>query len=195
MNWMVNQHFGDFFNPILLWTNGNNIELPPAPTPEQLLASENSHWEIILKVTNRFGISTTVTRNVTPQLLSVTVTSDPPGRVIRVDSFYVTTPTSFVSWANQDLVLQAIDTDYYGWSEGGEQTHVLTLGDDSSATANADDYSVVAFFEPLSGPPSAAPTTSPASGFNTADDSSSSVVVPSGLIVATLLATIVLGIN
>lgn len=194
MNWMVNQHFGDFFVPILLWTNGNNIELPPAPTPEQLLASENSHWEIILTVTNRFGISTTVTRDVTPQLLSVTVTSDPPGRVIRVDSFYVTTPTSFVSWANQDLVLQAIDTDWYGWSDGGEQTHVLTLGD-SSATADADDYSVVAFFEPLTGPPVAAPSTPPASGFNKEDDSSSSVVVPSGLIVATLLATIVLGIH
>lgn len=163
MTWEVKQHHANHFHPFLEPTVGNRHRLQPAPSPEDFLAATNSYLEIILTVKNNLGIETTVSRNIMPTVLNVTVTSDPPGRVIRVDEFEVTTPTTFISWANHPLELFALDADFRKWSNDGAQEQVVVLPQFNPS------MELEAFFgdtlapspPPSSAKPTAAPTAAP----------------------------------
>ncbi|UCH24518.1 MAG: PQQ-dependent sugar dehydrogenase, partial [Trueperaceae bacterium] len=135
LTWEVRQHHADHWHPFLDPTPGNNLELAPAPEPEDFLAATNSFLEILLTATDSSGLSTTVSRTVMPRTVDLIFESDPPGLNLALDGFTVMTPTTEVSWENHNLQLDAPDqTDAGGiswrwesWSDGGAQQHTISV--------------------------------------------------------------------
>eukprot|EP00536_Pseudo-nitzschia_multiseries_P016937 jgi/Psemu1/292771/fgenesh1_pg.1302_\ len=124
LTWEVRKHHADHFHPFLDSTQGNNIELFPAPEPEDFFASTNSYLRIILTATDGDGVTTAVDRVVRPSLVTVAVETDPAGEglAVLVDGYSLTTPGSVVSWENHALRLTASDQGLYefsSWSDDG----------------------------------------------------------------------------
>lgn len=127
MKWEVRQHHANHYHPFLEPEVGNRVPLQAAPSPEDFLAANNSFLKVILTVTNEFGLETTVTRDVMPEIRQVEVLSVPAGRTIKVDDFEVTLPATFNSWPYHPLKLEAIDGDFRVWSNGGDKTQVVSV--------------------------------------------------------------------
>lgn len=143
LTWEVRQYHAEHYHPFLDETSGNNIPLPPAPEPEDLLAATNSYLEVLLTATDSNGVSTTVSRVVQPEKVNLTFESVPSGLGLTLDGTTVATPTTVVSWANHPLAATASDqTDSAGtlwtwesWSDGGDQSHVIQVGGDATYSA------------------------------------------------------------
>ena len=124
ISWEVRQHHGEHSHPFLDRQSGvgNGFKLDPAPSPEDLLAAENSFLEIIMYATDSYGLVTNVTRNVSPKKVLITIDSSPRGLKVLVDEYPVTTPKNITSWENQKLRLNVLDQNnltFVLWSVGG----------------------------------------------------------------------------
>jgi glucose/arabinose dehydrogenase len=134
--WEVRQHHAEHFHPFLEPTPGNGHSIV-APEPEDFLAATNSHLEVLLTATDSGGASTTVSRIIEPEKVDLTFESTPPGLDIVLDGFTLTTPVTVVSWADHSLNVNAPDQlddsatqwNWTSWSDGGAQTHPLTVPD------------------------------------------------------------------
>ncbi|KAL3922443.1 MAG: hypothetical protein SGILL_002205 [Bacillariaceae sp.] len=121
LQWEVRQHHADHYHPFLDPTNGNNIELFPAPEPEDFFASTNSYLRIILKATDFNGLSSEVDLLVQPRKIEVQVESQPTGLEISVENHPVTASSEIVSWERHNLRVFAPDQTPYRfkeWSDG-----------------------------------------------------------------------------
>lgn len=112
--------------------NGNNIDLSPAPKPEDFYASTNSYLEVILYAKDEeTGLTGKAVRLVQPSLVTVGIDSFPPGLIVRVDDEPVTAYQTIVSWKEQDLELIAEDQPPYifvSWSDGStDPNHSIRL--------------------------------------------------------------------
>jgi hypothetical protein len=144
MEWEVRQHHNTHYHPFLDITNGNRVLLQACPAPEDLLAATNSYLEIILTVTDDVGLKTTVTRDFAPKKRQVTIDSVPQGLVLKVDESEVTTPQTLVSWANHELLVEALEDENGGfkyWSDNGSQKHKVTV-----PTSVFDQLHLVAYY-------------------------------------------------
>ena len=120
LEWEVRKHHDDHFHPFF-GSEGNNLELPPAPGPEDFFASTNSYLEIILRATDEFGLTTEVSTVADPILVTVNIRSEPQGRVILVDGEPIETNQDITSWQEHEIHLTAQqDTTYsfVSWSDG-----------------------------------------------------------------------------
>ncbi len=135
--WEVRKHHADHFHPFLDLTHGNDLELFPAPEPEDFLAATNSYLEIILKATDGNGLTTTVNRLVQPLKINVGIESDPPDMELNVDAYPVTTSEQIVSWQNHKLTLKANDQPpfaFQSWWDGNtERERKITLEEDGQS--------------------------------------------------------------
>jgi PKD repeat protein len=119
LSWEVRQHHASHFHPFLTeGTLGNNIEILPAPSPEDLFAATNSYLEIRLTGTDSNGVSSTVSRNVMPKVVRMNFDTEPSGLIINIDGEYLTTPTSLISWENHELRVAAPEQDGYTFLGG-----------------------------------------------------------------------------
>ena len=147
LSWEVIRHHDTHTHPFLSATPGNGVTFV-APEPEDLLAVSNSYLEIILTATDANGLAATVSQRLDPQIVTVTMETDPPGLVVGVNGVASTGPADIPSWAGSGLDLTA-DTQgtpdgpvyvFAGWSDGGGASHRIT--------APPDDLTVTASFGP-----------------------------------------------
>ncbi len=109
LQWEVRQHHDAHFHPYLS-AGGAEVELI-APAPEDLSAVNTRYLDIRLTATDRRGNSTTITRELRPQIVLIQVGSVPQGVPIRVDGGTVgntvVTPEIVNSWPGYALELEA----------------------------------------------------------------------------------------
>jgi glucose/arabinose dehydrogenase len=132
LSWTVlvhhNTHTHSYFGP----ASGNNLTFQ-APAPEDLAATTTSYLEIYLTATDSGGASTTVRRDMQPQLVSITFDSMPTGLGLGVNGSSVTTPATLTSWVGYRLDVNAPTQDdssgqtwvFASWSDGGAQAHTI----------------------------------------------------------------------
>mmetsp|Transcript_29124 Transcript_29124/g.32691 ORF Transcript_29124/g.32691 Transcript_29124/m.32691 type:complete len:901 (-) Transcript_29124:137-2839(-) len=122
ISWEVRKHHADHWHPFLDEKTGNNMQLFPAPEPEDYLAATNSYLEIIMYATDLNGLVSTSTRNVYPRLVEVCVDSEPQGLEVYVDEYPITTPLRITSWVNHELRLRTTTNQdlhtFSSWSDG-----------------------------------------------------------------------------
>jgi hypothetical protein len=132
LSWTVLLHHNSHTHPYFGPSSGNNLTFQ-APAPEDLAATTTSYLEIYLTATDSSGASTTVRRDMQPQLVSVTLDSAPAGLSLNVNGATVNTPAMVTSWAAYRLGVNApTQTDSAGrtwafssWSDGGAQSHTI----------------------------------------------------------------------
>ena len=124
LTWEVRKHHADHFHPFLDRSNGNNLQLFPAPEPEDFFASTNSYLQIILKATDDNGLTAEVDRLVQPLKINVDIESDPPGIEVIVDAYPLKTSEQIVSWKSHKLNVFAKDQPpfkFKSWWDGNRQ--------------------------------------------------------------------------
>jgi len=134
LTWEVVKHHADHFHPFMDPTNGNDLELFPAPEPEDFFASTNSYLRIILTATDGDGLTTQTERIVHPWKINVNIESDPPGIEVTVDEHPLTTSGEIVSWQGHNLNVFARDQPPYifqkWWDGNTEQERKIALEED-----------------------------------------------------------------
>ncbi|WP_163990757.1 PQQ-dependent sugar dehydrogenase [Pyxidicoccus caerfyrddinensis] len=147
LTWEALLHHDSHTHPLLTATSGNNLTLT-APAPEELAAVPASFVEVRLTATDSQGRSTTVVRNVLPNIVDVTLASVPSGLTLGVNGGTVTTPVTLKSWEGYTLNITApAQADGTGawkvwasWSDGGARAHgYVTPATASSLTATYGD--------------------------------------------------------
>ena len=128
--WEVQQKHGNHFHPFLDYIAGNNIDLQPAPPPEDFLAADNSYLKIYMHVVDSDGVTTTKQRNVYPKKVSIDIDSKTRrGLKVVTDGFTVITPATITSWENHSMTLSVSDQGNFVFSSwnigGGRETKFL----------------------------------------------------------------------
>ena len=91
-------------------------------------------YRIYMTVTDSSGLSTTTTRDVTPNKSTITLSSNPQGLQVNLDGQPKTTPYTFVGVVGMSRTVQAVPLqDLSGqtyrvqsWSDGGSATHMIS---------------------------------------------------------------------
>lgn len=125
-----NVHSHPFFGAV----TGNNILMPPAPSPEDLPAVDNSFLQIQLTVTDSQGQSTVITQNILPKIVNLTFATNPAGGRIDVNGIGLTNTQTLHSWQGYALNISTANyTDamsrtltFESWSDGGAISHTVT---------------------------------------------------------------------
>ncbi len=133
LSWVVIKHHDTHVHPFLPVTTGNDIPIV-GPDPEDFAATDTTYLEIQLTATDSQGLSATVTRNLYPAKVPITLATDPPGLRLGVNGTTVTGPTTVTSWKAYTLnVSAATQVDgagrswsFAGWSDGGAASHAIT---------------------------------------------------------------------
>lgn len=121
ISWEVRKHHADHWHPFLDVTDGNDIQLSSAPSPEDYMAATNSYLEIIMSATDSNGLVATAVREVYPRLIEVCIDSEPQGLEIMVDEYPVVTPMRITSWLNHDLRLRTPAQDLLAFSSWSDE--------------------------------------------------------------------------
>ena len=124
LEWEVRKHHDDHYHPFLDRTFGNNIDISPAPEPEDFYASTNSYLEVILYATDENGLTRKISRNIQPSLVDVTIDSNKDGLNIEVNDERISTSSNVVMWKDQHVQLKATSDSSYrfeSWSDGVEE--------------------------------------------------------------------------
>jgi glucose/arabinose dehydrogenase/PKD repeat protein len=161
LSWTVTLHHSTHTHPFLPPTEGSSVDIT-APAAESLLAATNSYLEIRLTATDSWGRTATVSQDLRPHSVDVTLGSDPQGLSLKVNGTSVTTPLSFLSWEALALTVEASDQlgrdghsyRFLGWSDGGAATH--------SIRTPATGATYTAMFQAIAPPAASAPPTAPA---------------------------------
>ena len=127
LSWTVLRHHSTHTHPWFGPATGDNLTFQ-APAPEDLAATTNSYLEVILTATDSNGASTTVSRNVLPQTVSITFATSPSGRTVTVNGSTLTGPTTITSWRGWALDVNAVDNGpwrWSSWSDGGAKAHTI----------------------------------------------------------------------
>ena len=140
LSWTVILHHNTHTHPYLPPTKGNDVVIAGA-IPEGLAATTTSYLEIQLTATDSAGATTTVTQNLYPQLVNVTLATTPPGLALSVNGTVVAGPQTLTSWPGYALTVTASSQSdgsgqawqFDSWSDGGAATHTIVTGSTPAA--------------------------------------------------------------
>jgi glucose/arabinose dehydrogenase/PKD repeat protein len=142
LSWTVIKHHNTHVHPFQPATSGNNIQIPPGPDPEDLAAVTTSYLEVQLTATDSDGLSTTVTRNIFPNVVDLSFATNPSGLRLDFNGLPSTAPATVRSWEAYGLSVNAPNQTSGGnaytfgsWSDGGAQAHTI------ATPASAASYS------------------------------------------------------
>lgn len=133
LSWVVLLRHDTHTHPLFRGT-GDDITFV-APAPEDMQATTNSYLEIYLTATDnayfKIARSATVTQNLNPRRVPVTLRVQPRGFAASVNGYAFITEYAFTSWDGYGLNLAApTRQDAFGriwtvrsWSDGGAATH------------------------------------------------------------------------
>jgi glucose/arabinose dehydrogenase len=132
LSWTVVLHHNTHTHPFLGPVTGSPVAVT-CPAPEDLAATDTSYLEVRLTATDLDNLSATVSRNFQPLKVPITIQTSPSGLTIPVNGFNQTGPSTFNSWAdwvlNVDAPNQGLNGTNYtwtSWSDGGARAHAIT---------------------------------------------------------------------
>ena len=137
LSWRVLRHHGtSHTHPWLPDTSGNNVPMPAAPAPEDILTTETSYLEVRLTATDSHGLSATTVRDFSPRIVNLDFRTVPSGLELDLFGAEVTSPYTLPAWEDWQLNVSAPrQTDGTGrtwifdsWSDGGAASHTITTG-------------------------------------------------------------------
>ena len=149
--WEVRQVHNTHYHPFLDPTKGNMIKAPPAPSPEDFLASTNSFLRVMLTATDpKTNLTGTIVRDIQPETKTLYFATDPPGLELTLDGFVVKTPEEegvpleVVTWINHNLTVNVKDQGgmvFQSWSDGAKERYskIVILRDPKKNNAAAED--------------------------------------------------------
>jgi len=134
LSWTVVKHHDTHTHPFLPPTSGNNVPLTAPQQPEDLATTTTEYLEIRLTATDSKGLARTITRDLRPNLVDVTLGTSPGGLKLEINGNTIIAPQTVVSWEAYGLQLNAPNqTDASGrfwvfdaWSDGGAAAHTVT---------------------------------------------------------------------
>jgi glucose/arabinose dehydrogenase len=146
LQWEVRQHHDQHFHPYLSAT-GSSVELI-APNPEDLAAVNTSYLEIRLTAVDAQGRTSTITRELRPQIVTLTFNTAPAGLEVIVDGGTsgntVIGPAAVRSWPGyrlsldvpQDQQLAGELMQFCHWAHSQNAANsIITPGTDTAYTA------------------------------------------------------------
>jgi glucose/arabinose dehydrogenase len=133
--WEVVFDHDDHTHPGIVLTGVKNGSYDIATIGE---SSANVKYRIILRVKDKDGLQRVVQRDVRPKLTAITVTSNHPGRTVRLDGVPLVTPFSrdgvvgIVRTLDAPLFQQEREAspvwfEFQSWSDGGAASHPISL--------------------------------------------------------------------
>lgn len=146
LTWRVDFHHDTHSHPFMPNMSGASSGSFVIPTVGE--TSANVWYRIFLTATDPAGLTTTVTRDVFPNVVTVTLNSFPPNLQITVDGQPFNTPYSFqgvvgleralgVPGTTQNRALRTFT--FQNWSQGGTPTQIIsTPGSSTTYTATFD---------------------------------------------------------
>jgi hypothetical protein len=132
-SWQVLMMHGSHAVPFLGTLSGVMSNAFTVPVRGEL--ATNVLFRILLTVTDSGGRSTTVSRDVFPRTILLTLASQPSGLQLRLDGQARITPATIPSVAGMKRVIAAATPassggrtfDFREWSDGGDVTHTFTI--------------------------------------------------------------------
>lgn len=146
-SWTVEFHHADHKHPFLNTVVGPELSIT-IPTDYDQLA--NTYYKVVLTVTDSSGLTTTVEKDVRPNLVTLTFGANNPNARYTLDGIPRTGTYSELAVVGVHRTIGAISPQTVGaqqlvfgsWSDGGTQTHIIvTPGANTSYTVN---YAAVA---------------------------------------------------
>jgi glucose/arabinose dehydrogenase len=134
--WEVLRHHNGSHSHLVYEGTGNNLTFA-APPPEGLFSTgAYNYLEVRLTATDSEGLSRTVTREIQPHRVNVTLGSTPSGLTLQVNGEAFVSPRTLVSWEGYKLsvsapspqTLSGISHVFSSWSDGKGQQHDITTG-------------------------------------------------------------------
>jgi len=136
LSWQVVLHHNTHTHPhpFLGPVSGNNIVIK-YPQPENLQAATNSYLEVTLTATDSSGVSRSVSQNLVPAKVNLTVVSNPSGAKLKVEGETFKSRKTFVAWVGQLVdvstpTVQKISRKkfkFVSWSDGRKAAHQIKL--------------------------------------------------------------------
>jgi len=136
LSWEVLQHHNGSHTHSYESGTGSSLTIT-TPAPEELFATgPGNHLEIRLTTTDSQGLTKTVSQDLQPNRVNVTLQSEPTGLSLEVDNQAFVAPRTLVSWEGYTLSIyapspQALSGTTYAfdsWSNGGGQRQDVTTG-------------------------------------------------------------------
>ena len=162
LSWTVIRHHGTHTHPFLGPVTGDRVAFR-YPSPEDLEAAKNSYIEVRLTATDSDGARRTVTRDLLPRTVTLTVMDNrTTPMTLHANDVIFSGQRTFLSWSGYVVRLhapspQVFPDRYYefqSWSDGGAATHnVVTPTSNMSYTANFTRKSGTAPSVPPAPPP------------------------------------------
>jgi len=145
LRWWVDFRHDDHAHPTLAPVQGVDEGFVVVPRIGEI--SDNVFFKIYLEATDKDGLAKVASRDVLPEKVEVTITTNPPGLPINADGRRVVTPFTFTSVQGLQRTFQAdqvIVTDdstyiFNGW-EGGNSNLFNTLFAPEEATTITANY-------------------------------------------------------
>jgi PKD repeat protein len=133
LSWRVVQHHATHTHPYLPPTPGVGT-VTTMPAPEDLQAAGNSYLTVQLTATDSGGLTTTVSQDLLPRVVDVTLATAPRGLRVAVNGAVVTGPRTLTSWQGYRLDVGAPPQVapsgqsfvFRSWSDGGAGRHRVT---------------------------------------------------------------------
>ena len=165
--WEVRRHHNTHYHQWMAPTRGNNLEVRPAPRPEDFVSATNSYLKVLLTAGSSAGVNTTIEQNVLPRLVYMNFESSPRrGYDISIDGFTITTPYTAIFWVNEPVQLLAMDNspdlNFLRWSGSGDSSRFDGAGRSVTLSILAADNNTDVTVH-LSSPPSPGPSWLPTS--------------------------------
>lgn len=119
-----------------MWTRTNS-KSGTFTIPQNGHTSPEEFYKLRLTVTDPNGTKRTVVREIYPNTSTVTLTSEPEGLVLNLDTITIVTPYSFESVAGKTKTIEAITPQKIGgknykfssWSQGGNTSQTISVPD------------------------------------------------------------------
>jgi hypothetical protein len=129
--WKIDFHHDTHFHPFVETASGTSgsVVIP------NVGHTETTVWyRVHLTVTDSAGQAVTISRDVHPRIVTLTLASDPSGAILTRDGQPVTAPSTFSSvvgmrrviGAASSMMVGGVTYDFKSWSDHGAQTHTIT---------------------------------------------------------------------
>lgn len=118
---------------------GNDFDLYPAPSPEELAAADISYLEVIMSAVDSFGVTKTISRDIVPRKVKIDIFSNPPGFEVLINEGPIVTPGTILAWQNEILRLDVKNQKGYvfeRWNVLGLRERTYTVKAPSGARRN-----------------------------------------------------------
>jgi glucose/arabinose dehydrogenase len=129
-SWQIDLHHDSHTHPAMAPTAGTSGSFA---IPNSGETSANVFYRLYLTVTDSGGQAVTISRDVQPRKVQVTLTTNPPGLGLTLDGAPVATPVTFLGVAGilrqvgapSPQTLGGATYDFKSWSDRGAQSHAL----------------------------------------------------------------------